>query len=730
MVISHDNAPTLLDMDVPDLSPSAELDFSNFFNSDAFDADNSSGSESSPTHTPPHGFDAQTPDYVNPDPAFFSTDAFAKPKDVDDATPLVDSLVDWDSLVAQLNGGNDLFSSLPPLPLDPSPSTWQQPYPFVAPTINPSQLEPRATSAPAEPPTASARAVPRPLLPANDPITPPLSPRSDHSASPLREVSTLEAMRAAREAERLNCPIAVPAGPPTPASSGADHVATPRSCVSLPLGDGGSFANRVRQLAPIEEVLGLGQKKQGGRKGGAVSSVVRREGEDLSDGQEWRPGEREWTDMDPELKRRMRNRRSAAVHRVRKKEYAEALEQDVRQRTNLLSEAAERISSLEMENNELKAELAAMKSAARTVSNDHAPQAVSIGRTHRRQASAPYQRRDARASSQLLSDDEIEYVDAPSTASARHATPSSAPSMSPMSDNMLGLAPEPEAAAPSTSSVPRTESRAVSSAPSRTTSSSDLGMMYDPASRNLGANSTIVQMLNLEFPRANLNPSLNAPVPSPSSLFAAASPPASLSLLPFSSFGLDPTASRRALALQLATAPSAPTLNASSDRARDLSSSFADWALDMPFTQRTAGSFNSQIWCRLAREQAAERAGVPRSQRPKFLVAADEPRDAAPDIAKAVASSAIEALTGTGSRPGDLAAVVTGERASSKVKAAAAATATRDKDGPRSQTAGVSPDLLTAAMSRLTVGPAAACRMERRDPLVAIAGFVGACARV
>ncbi|BEJ14908.1 hypothetical protein CspHIS471_0406750 [Cutaneotrichosporon sp. HIS471] len=69
---------------------------------------------------------------------------------------------------------------------------------------------------------------------------------------------------------------------------------------------------------------------------------------------------------------------------------------------------------------------------------------------------------------------------------------------------------------------------------------------------------------------------------------------------------------------------------------RDIeSSSFADWSLETPFSFNSMESYRMQLWSRLSRAAASDKAGIPSAMRPKFFTETNT---------KAAESSALSAL--------------------------------------------------------------------------------------
>jgi hypothetical protein len=76
----------------------------------------------------------------------------------------------------------------------------------------------------------------------------------------------------------------------------------------------------------------------------------------------------------------------------------------------------------------------------------------------------------------------------------------------------------------------------------------------------------------------------------------------------------------------LAQATPTPHLgNSSNANARDLTDEFSEWSETHPFSLRSMDSYRIQMWSRLAREAAAEKAGIQHDLRPKFYVEPSTP---------------------------------------------------------------------------------------------------------
>lgn len=176
--------------------------------------------------------------------------------------------------------------------------------------------------------------------------------------------------------------------------------------------------------------------------------------------------------------------------------------------------------------------------------------------------------------------------------------------------------------------------------------------------------------------------------------------------------------------------PASKPLSIESAGDRDINSqSFNDWAENTPFTMRSMDNYRIQLWSRLAREAAAEKANVPSHLRPKFLV--EPKKEATPAVATpalaAVASAATEhvasklvssfwsAFAGPTSKldADKLAAVVTGKARLAVVPE------------KRTSTSQPTEDALAHAMAGLKVatGTSSAENVKMRSPLSTMASY-------
>jgi hypothetical protein len=185
--------------------------------------------------------------------------------------------------------------------------------------------------------------------------------------------------------------------------------------------------------------------------------------------------------------------------------------------------------------------------------------------------------------------------------------------------------------------------------------------------------------------------------------------------------------------------PSADTKSASLNNVgdRDIdSSSFSEWAESTPFTMKSMDNYRMQMWSRLAREAAADKANISPELRPKFFA---EPETGTASSIAALAYSATEhvasklsssfwsAFTGTSAKldTDKLAAVVTG-RARLAVVDADKAPSARRSSFSRKESAS-NEDALAQAMAGLKVAAGTSSPLEslrvRENPLAAVASF-------
>jgi hypothetical protein len=151
-------------------------------------------------------------------------------------------------------------------------------------------------------------------------------------------------------------------------------------------------------------------------------------------------------------------------------------------------------------------------------------------------------------------------------------------------------------------------------------------------------------------------------------------------------------------------------------------------------------SYRMQLWSRLAREAAADKANVPADLRPKFFVSPQDEPTSSPSVAKsatAIAATAAEhvmskltssfwsAFSGSSSKVDSdkLAAVVTGKARLAVVDIDRVVPAARGNNAPAAQTTA---DDLAHAMAGLKVAsgssPAETLRV-RENPLGVLGGF-------
>ncbi|WOO80546.1 BZIP-type transcription factor MBZ1 [Vanrija pseudolonga] len=177
------------------------------------------------------------------------------------------------------------------------------------------------------------------------------------------------------------------------------------------------------------------------------------------------------------------------------------------------------------------------------------------------------------------------------------------------------------------------------------------------------------------------------------------------------------------------------SLNNVGDRDID-STSFSEWAESTPYTMKSMDNYRMQMWSRLAREAAADKANISPELRPKFFA---EPETGTASSIAALAYSATEhvasklsssfwsAFTGTSAKldTDKLAAVVTGRARLAVVDADKAPSARRASFSRKESSP--NEDALAQAMAGLKVTAGTSSPLEslrvRENPLAAVASF-------
>ncbi|TXT07250.1 hypothetical protein VHUM_03420 [Vanrija humicola] len=177
------------------------------------------------------------------------------------------------------------------------------------------------------------------------------------------------------------------------------------------------------------------------------------------------------------------------------------------------------------------------------------------------------------------------------------------------------------------------------------------------------------------------------------------------------------------------------SLNNVGDRDID-STTFSEWAENTPFTMKSMDNYRMQMWSRLAREAAADKANISSELRPKFF-AEPEPSttssiaalaySATEHVASKLSSSFWSAFTGTSAKldTDKLAAVVTGRARLAVVDADKGPSARRPSVSRKESSPNA--DALAQAMGglKVTTGsslPAESLRV-RENPLAAVANL-------
>ncbi|WVQ83334.1 hypothetical protein IAT38_005473 [Cryptococcus sp. DSM 104549] len=407
------------------------------------------------------------------------------------------------------------------------------------------------------------------------------------------------------------------------------------STMSMSL-DADDLDSKIDRLVPLPQIFSAGKGK-GGKKGGGMSSVVRAEDEDLDDDDSWRPSPEEYKKLSSKEKRQLRNKLSARAFRTRRKDYIGTLEGHIKDRDMVIDEMRSELMSSRVENQDLRKELAALKASTMSILHpESATQSVSPAMVN-------------------------------------------ALAMSPMASTATTPAPATTAAAPAAKvnatagPGPNTIRRTPTPLNTFNTRKDLPGSLRGWNNDNMfGGGSTVCHTMFTpdlvlpsrrgfaDLPRANLNPLLNDPSPAP----AAPAPAARAHHLAHPGNG------------------------------QDTAQPFSEWTESTPFSLRSMDSYRMQMWSRLAREAAADKAHLTGDLRPKFFVEGATPA-ASPNSADAalmaaaasatqqhvtskLASSFWLAFQGTNGKAldeGKLAAVVTGQARLKVVAASAASSA-------------------------------------------------------
>ncbi|OCF58816.1 hypothetical protein L486_03306 [Kwoniella mangroviensis CBS 10435] len=422
-------------------------------------------------------------------------------------------------------------------------------------------------------------------------------------------------------------------------------------------------------------------KGKGGKKGGGMSSVVRNEDEIIDDDESWRPSPEEYKKLSSKEKRQLRNKLSARAFRTRRKDYIGTLESHIQDRDVVIDEMRAELVNSRSENQDLRRELAALKASTMSILHPETANKSSVS---------------------------------PAMVNALAMSPSLASPPSPVNAT----------AGPGPNTIRRSNTPLHTFNPRKDLPASIKGSwggndnmfgggstichtMFTPDLVLPPTTSTPAPLRSLaDLPRVNLNPHLNDDVP--------------------------------------VSAPRGNILGGMGN-GQDTSKTFAAWSEDTPFSLRSMDSYRMQMWSRLAREAAADKANLAGDMRPKFFVEVKEEPPVSPaaaaqaavvaaaasnHITTKLANSFFSAFQGTGSKldTDKLAAVVTGQ---AKLKVVSSS----EVDLPAPQPAQVAEtcheDCLSMLMGGLKLQSGPGLRSPgvgigaRENPLGALCGFFG-----
>lgn len=512
------------------------------------------------------------------------------------------------------------------------------------------------------------------------------SPASDSAAVPTQPMAVAPAAQSA-PATTSNTPAVVVAPSPVPAplvapisvpptTQPAEKLEEPlRSISEEPNRTRGASTvsfedldSRIDRLVPLPEIFSAGKGK-GGKKGGGMSSVVREDGEDLDDDESWRPSPEEYKKLSSKEKRQLRNKLSARAFRTRRKDYIGTLEAHIKDRDMVIDEMRNELIHSRNENQDLRYVISLFFRKAdvkiRNRKELAALKASTMSILHPESASKSF-------SPAMVS----ALAKSPAVASAASSTTPNGPVRRPGTP-LNTYNPRKDLPSSLKGGWGNDNMFSGGSTICHTIMTPDLVL---PSSNPAPLRSFA------DLPRVNLNPHLNEPAPS---------------TLPHT---LSNTAS-----------------------GADGSSTFSEWSENTPWSLRSMDSYRMQIWSRLAKEAAADKANLAGDLRPKFFVegpstpsptAADVAGAATSHVTSKLASSFWSAFTQGSSKSLDsdkLAAVVTGQ---AKLKVVPV----NQKEGEE--------DVLASLMGGLKmqsgVSPCERRRAEgaRENPLGVLCGFL------
>ncbi|WVF69809.1 hypothetical protein IAT40_004588 [Kwoniella sp. CBS 6097] len=341
--------------------------------------------------------------------------------------------------------------------------------------------------------------------------------------------------------------------------------------------------SKIDKLVPLNTIFSAGKGK-GGKKGGGMSSVVRGDDEDIDDDESWRPSPEEYKKLSSKEKRQLRNKLSARAFRTRRKDYIGTLEAHISDRDTVIDEMRAELVNSRTENQDLRRELAALKASTMSVLHPETANKSSVSPAMVNALAMSPSLASPNISNNATAGpgpNTIRRSNTPlNTYNPRKDIPSSLKGGWGGNDNMFGGG----------STICHTMFTPDLVLPSSSASTS--------SSTSTGAPVPLRSFADL--PRVNLNPLLNEEV-------------------------------------QTARGPALANIGNGQDNSR----TFSNWSEETPFSLRSMDSYRMQMWSRLAREAAADKANLAGEMRPKFFVEVkDEKADPASVAAAATAAAA------------------------------------------------------------------------------------------
>ncbi|OCF32615.1 hypothetical protein I316_05795 [Kwoniella heveanensis BCC8398] len=340
--------------------------------------------------------------------------------------------------------------------------------------------------------------------------------------------------------------------------------------------------SKIDKLVPLDTIFSAGKGK-GGKKGGGMSSVVRGDDEDIDDDESWRPSPEEYKKLSSKEKRQLRNKLSARAFRTRRKDYIGTLEAHIQDRDSVIDEMRAELVNSRTENQDLRRELAALKASTMSILHPETANKTSVS---------------------------------PAMVNALAMSPSLA---SPTISNNATAGPGPN-------TIRRSNTPLNTYNPRKDIPSSYKGG-WGGNDNMFGGGSTICHTMftpDLVLPSSSTPTSGPAPTPAPLR---------SLADLP--RVNLNPHLNEE---IHTSRGPALANIGNGQDNSR----TFSAWSEETPFSLRSMDSYRMQMWSRLAREAAADKANLAGDMRPKFFV---EAKDEKPDPASIAAAAAAAAAS-------------------------------------------------------------------------------------